>query len=250
MKILDKKILLTNGCSYTWGGGLEPFFNLHKNYDLNEKERLKLVWPHHLGLLMNRTPINLGMGCGSNERIVRTTVEWLSSQSLDTLNNTIAVIQWTEYFRSEYYIPKIYNSPFNTQHHGYNHNFENMSDRWVLMNSWGHSATDKNKKIANKVLRSKIETYSNIQKLFEHVQQCLTLAYLFEKYNIKYCFWQYEGNIHFWPQQYFNLIKDLKWLSYENFYDYEIIGEHDPHPSVNGHKQIAKKLHSWFKNET
>lgn len=246
---INKKILLANGCSFTWGGGLESFFQKDDDDTLNDSIREELVWPHHLGKMLNRDTVNLGMGCGSNERIVRTTIEWISQQSPETLANTVAVIQWTEYFRGEYYIPYCYNDPLNYGHESYKFNFENTPERWVLINCWGHSAGKKDKKIANRTIRNKVETYSDIHKLFEHIQECLTLAYLFEKYNIKYCFWNYQGNISQWPSNFFNLIKDLNWYSYNNLTDFDIISKTDPHPNIDGHIQIAKKLYDWFIDE-
>ena len=60
------KTLFVNGCSWTYGGGLdEPgskahIDNLHNN----------IVWPAHVKKLMNFDRcINLAEGCGSNQRI-------------------------------------------------------------------------------------------------------------------------------------------------------------------------------------
>jgi hypothetical protein len=39
------KTLLTNGCSWTWGGGID-------NY-MSDEDRIKNVWPHHLMNLLN-----------------------------------------------------------------------------------------------------------------------------------------------------------------------------------------------------
>lgn len=248
MTTINKKILLANGCSYTWGGGLEPFFQKYDDATLNNSLREKLVWPCYLGKMMNRDTVNLGMGCGSNERIVRTTIEWISQQSIETLTNTVAVIQWTEYFRGEYYISETYTDPLKYGHEVYTDNYENISKNWVLINGWGHSVTGKNKKSADRYLRSRIETYSSIQKLFEHIQHCLTLAYIFEKYSIKYCYWSFQGNILSWPPEYFSLIKDLNWIKHNNIVDFDIISKVNPHPSIEGHQQIAKIIYEWFEN--
>jgi hypothetical protein len=70
-----KKTLFTNGCSWTWGGSLEEYWE-------TEEDRLKLVWPHHLGnLLRADNVVNLSLSCGSNQRIVRTTLNWLLSKT-------------------------------------------------------------------------------------------------------------------------------------------------------------------------
>ena len=97
------KTLFTNGCSWTYGGGLdhpdtkEHMKHLHDN----------VVWPAHVQRLMNfDEQVNLSAGCGSNQRICRTTFDWLSKQTPETLKNTTAIIQWTCLDRYEYYVPK------------------------------------------------------------------------------------------------------------------------------------------------
>lgn len=87
--------LLTNGCSFTWGGGLdqEPFC-------LSDKERQAVVWPHKLGELLGADVSNLAVGCGSNQRIFRTTFEWLLVNELT--EDDIVIVQFTEPSRYEY----------------------------------------------------------------------------------------------------------------------------------------------------
>ena len=134
---MKKDILFTNGCSFTHGGGLDPWFTffdgqsvierygtsdmteywndyntLMKNGELHrvtwdDSIRKKMVWPHFLGKLMGiQNVVNLSMGCGSNNRIIRTTLEWLTTQSPSTLKNTFAVVQLSEPSRYEYYEPE------------------------------------------------------------------------------------------------------------------------------------------------
>ena len=94
------KTLFTNGCSWTAGGSLHQLYT-------NEQLLNEITWPNHLGKLLNvDRVINKSAGCGSNQRIFRTTFDWIISQPKDVLENTIAVIQWTEPSRYEYYIPK------------------------------------------------------------------------------------------------------------------------------------------------
>ena len=133
---MKKKTLYTNGCSFTYGGGLDPWFlmidgkpagDVVGSYAVNvdyEKlldeltydERLTfyedhdlrqtMVWPWFLKNHLNmENCVNDALGCGSNQRIVRTTLEWLQSQTPDTLNDTLAIIQLTETSRYEYFEP-------------------------------------------------------------------------------------------------------------------------------------------------
>lgn len=102
--------LFTNGCSFTWGGGiLEEGYGLHNTYCSTLAEhvelRSSLVWPAYLGKLIGCEVTNLSIGCGSNQRIVRTTLGHFTSMIAqgETVNDHIAVIQWTEPSRYELY---------------------------------------------------------------------------------------------------------------------------------------------------
>ena len=90
------KTLFVNGCSWTYGGGLdrpnrqnqfnfpyEPGTKEHLEYIHNE-----IVWPAHVKKLMNFDRcVNLAEGCGSNQRICRTTFDWVNQQDEETLKN-------------------------------------------------------------------------------------------------------------------------------------------------------------------
>ena len=75
-------ILLANGCSFTEG------------YDLPIKE---LSWPYQLGKSLNYDTVNLALGGASNDRIYRTTVEYLNTHP----DPDLAVIGWTIFNRAE-----------------------------------------------------------------------------------------------------------------------------------------------------
>ena len=96
------KTLFVNGCSWTYGGGLdepgtkENITNLHNN----------VVWSAHVrDLLKFDTCVNLAEGCGSNQRICRTTFDWVNQQDEEILKNTTVIIQWSHEDRYEYYVP-------------------------------------------------------------------------------------------------------------------------------------------------
>ena len=75
-------ILLSNGCSFTEG------------YDLPSKES---SWPYQLGSILNYNVVNLALGGSSNDRIYRTTVEYLNTHS----DPDLAIIGWTIFNRAE-----------------------------------------------------------------------------------------------------------------------------------------------------
>ena len=82
-------ILFTNGCSWTYGGGLGLD---HKP----KEERLVKVWPHHLGMMLGSDEtINLSYGGGSNSRILRTTFDWIQEQTPDFISKAAIFIPVT-----------------------------------------------------------------------------------------------------------------------------------------------------------
>jgi hypothetical protein len=77
---------------------------------------LQLVWPNHLGKIINaERTVNLAAGCGSNQRIFRTTYDYVMRQTAENLENTFAVIQVTDPTRYEFYLDNNDNSYLNHQ---------------------------------------------------------------------------------------------------------------------------------------
>jgi len=229
-------ILFTNGCSWTAGGGLEPYIN-------SDKDRLPLVWPHHLGKLINsEKTINLSAGCGSNSRILRTTFDWITEQSPEDLAKTIAVIQWSEYSRYEYYVPR--NS---------NNMYENIEDRWARIKVGAilsRYEDDEN----HKMIRSnhRLETYTDIEGMYKHIAECDALGTLFSRYNVKYYYWSYGNMVRFFPKKERDyLLQHHNWLDNGiSTWEYERIDiKRDPHPSLTGHKQLAEIIYNKIKEE-
>lgn len=215
-------ILYTNGCSWTWGGGLGS------SYEFNNELRLKSVWPHYLGNLLKADKIvNLSMGCGSNQRILRTTLNWIVNQ--EVLNDTIAIIQWTEKSRYEYYNPKIHNNQY-----------EDYDDRWALakvdcvLDSYGF-----NQEYISHRNNKRLETYTEIEGIYKLVFDCFALDNLFKTNNIKYYFWSVGKELPI-PEKFQKILNSFSWLKTFKDWDYERVSKSDNHPSLLGHKQIAK----------
>ena len=89
------KYLYSNGCSYTEGYGL----------DNPEKER----YSKFLANKFTAEDINQSAGGGSNQRIFRTTYNWIS-QNQDKLKDTLFVIQLSECLRHLVHFDLIPNS--------------------------------------------------------------------------------------------------------------------------------------------
>lgn len=261
-----KTTLFTNGCSWTWGGGLDEYWQ-------TENDRLELVWPHHLGNLLGITDIvNLSIGSGSNQRILRTTLNWLLSKTPEELKNTIAVIQWTELSRYEYYVPKR-NDPI-----------ENIEDRWVLNKidsvvvPWNvsenyHKGKDNffmlnpnERRYCVNVTRSdflynkeRLQRTTNIEEVYTLVSYCQTLSSLFNSFGVEYYFWEFmKGDTLFndMPDHIKNLHRTYNWMTvtgYESLFQSPIVSnknKNDRHPSLVGHSQIAKIIYDKIKAQT
>lgn len=222
-------ILFANGCSWTYGGGL----NLDD--DEQTEERLKSVWPAHLGRMLGVHPgdvINLAMGCSSNQRIVRTTYHYMNNTSKNNIENTMFIIQLTEPSRFEYYEP--------------------------LENHWARAKIDaviqktEEYSFAIDRVNRRLETYTEEEGMYALLSSVMTLTKLFELYNVKnYFFWGLSSN------RIVNndlLIKnDDHWVCSENrrkgesAWTYDIVGMTpeglDKHPSKVGHRRVAEIIY-------
>lgn len=230
------KTLLTNGCSWTAGGGLDS--------TEEQRERLPyIVWPYKLKELIGfDNCVNLAMGCGSNQRIVRTTTNWLLQQSKETLRNTIAVIQWTELSRYEYY------------HTTNDSQYEDIERNWALVKSGiVISPADPLNYLDSTLERSqsRYELYTDVEGLYTHLTHLETLHSLFNHFGVKYYYWNFTMAYDLVNHHLSSFILSrYNWLEKEgrHTWDYERVGSHDPHPSVNGHRQIAEYIFNLMDN--
>jgi hypothetical protein len=235
------KTLLTNGCSWTWGGGFE---------NLSDNDRLETVWPHHLmHLLEHDTNVNLSMGCGSNQRIVRTTLDWILKQDRETLDNTVAVIQWTEPSRYEYY-SKTTKPDLSNQWDWHNEN-----DNWSLVKAGCciYPPGSRNYHIPIEELNDsqmRYRTYSDIEGLYNFITHMAALANIFESYKIKYYYWNALGvPVKYFPNNLKTYASTFNWINNKHDpWDYERISKEDNHPNVNGHLQLAHYIFEEIKS--
>jgi hypothetical protein len=173
-----------------------------------------LVWPHHLGnLLRADNVINLSLSCGSNQRIVRTTLNWLLSKTPKELKNTIAIIQWTELSRYEYYVPHPNDSRFTettaivNDVHSTNVKPEFITDRYSLQKSslsrWAKVSPstfisyyeDHNSNDIKKIASERYRTYTDIEGIYTWLSQLSFLHDLFTYHNIEYYYWFFSNEV-------------------------------------------------------
>lgn len=246
-------ILYTNGCSWTWGGGLEPHFKT--NDILDHATRLKLVWPHYLGQYLNTERVdNLALGAGSNQRIVRTTYDYLVSKSKEELEKTVAVIQFSEWSRFERYITLDQNTYI-----------ENDPERWirckidaVIFEGLDYNISDDTQEILKEELedtKRKLSKTTLIEYFYNTVTQMHALKSMFLSFGIKnYYFWHLgHGWIQF-PQEIrlplykqFNILDELVDVELKDcnlnnplYWQYErLVPNSYVHPSLKGHQELA-----------
>ncbi len=245
--------LYANGCSFTWGG--EIFKNIHdtnhyppllmdENYDSEENHcRLQITWPKKLADKLGCIEFhNHAMGCGSNDRIVRKTLEFFTTKinaGID-VSDYIAVIQWTEPSRFEF--------------------FDSESKSWGLVK---HDviAIEKNRGIEDiDFSQDLFNTYKFNNdvywgsKLFAHI---VCLGSFFKQYNIKHVFTMINPiyallGFNQYQQEYC----DNNFVWYNN--DITRCGidnmevqrcKKSVHPSELGHIQIAEHIYSFLSTQ-
>ena len=243
-----RKTLFTNGCSWTYGGGLdqpdtkEHITHLHDN----------IVWPAHVKRLMNfDEQVNLSAGCGSNQRICRTTFDWLSKQTPETLKNTTAIIQWTCVDRYEYYVPKATEQYRILPGEPKPYLFQ-IPSRWAKVNPHGlvshyEDTTDTN------VLQDAINryrTYTEQEGIMTWLTQLGFLHDLLNHYEVEHYFWQfssfikgYDKHIQDYMYERFPFLEETRSHQWEYQRILDIKPEtNDCHPDELGHEQLAEHI--------
>lgn len=232
--------LFTNGCSFTWGGGIleeehQLFDTLNTNVDQQSvKFRESAVWPFKLHTLLNADAvINLGMGCGSNSRIVRTTLDYFVAlqNNAQDVSEYVAVIQWSEPSRYEIY--------------------DTTAASWLLIKSDVVIPFVENDRYAELQYRLLEDPINHRSDMFMHM---ITLSSFFDKWNIKYMFTSLlpiETNSDY---QYDYCVNNMTWFM--GHPAYTICGMlpdqgfkyNSGHPNLDGHSRIASAMYDYMKS--
>jgi len=273
------KTLFVNGCSWTYGGGLdrpskENQFNLP--HEPGTKEHLdylhdNIVWSAHVKKLMNFDRcVNLAEGCGSNQRICRTTFDWVNQQDEETLKNTTVIIQWSCEDRYEYYVPTVEEredfqkryqvSPMRREDinkkqviNDNNYDVLHNLDRWAKVNP--HSiisfTEDHNDPHVIKQAQSRYQTYTDQEGMYTWLFHMGFLYDFLTSKGIECYYWYFNQYVTAMPQEIQDYIYDRFPMLEDNpdqtrchRYDYERIGgdPHDSHPSPRGHEQLGQYI--------
>jgi hypothetical protein len=208
------KTLYTNGCSMT-------------KFELVPEEQ---QWPNlvreRLGI---PSLINDGYGCGSNQRIFRTTYDFVNRKDFDP-TETLIIIQMTYAFRFE---------------------FLESNGTWAAINQ--HHSVAENFLFAEKYRKIKTKSFTEEEEKFEYLQKLLAIDNLLKNAGIKNHFF-----FNYWmPISDKKIIKRLdktfRWIvesssAQSHFPEYEHFSDSDPHPSPSGYGTIADWIISNIKH--
>lgn len=229
-------LILANGCSWTDGGGLRPHWK-------TDDERKNLSWPAHLGRLFNSESINLGIGCGSNDRILRTTYDWIFNTNKEKLKETVAVIQWAEPSRYEFYRPTVFQNKL-----------ENKPERWVrctVNHAVGPIIPTAERKLQDNIVNLYLSNWTDIQAAYKFLFHVEALSSIFNSFGIKYFYWSYINYAEICPDHILERLKIYPWLDHfpQEYWDYERVSEDDQHPNLHGNVQIAEIIFNKLKDK-
>jgi hypothetical protein len=226
--------LFTNGCSYTWGGGiLEEEHNqcvsiLNQPKHLTEL-REKSTWPWFLAeKLKAETCINYAIGCSSNDRIVRTTIDFFIDRKFtyDDLDDWLVIIQFTQPERYEIF----------------------EKENWLLIKSdvvIPEVSSDRYKHLQHRLLD---DNENHITKIFN---QCVLLGSFLKNNNIKHYFIHARFPYHNIKESSKEYLKNnVNWLTADLDNSY-LLGFSDKkfnsgHLSTEGHEEAAEKIQSYI----
>jgi len=102
-----RKLLFANGCSMTYGSELADDIN---QVCVDDAFRQANAWPGRLQkALGHAAAINWAVPSGSNDRIVRTTIQWVLGEHLQKGNSPdelLVVVGWSGPMRREFYVDR------------------------------------------------------------------------------------------------------------------------------------------------
>jgi len=223
--------IFANGCSYTFGGGLYNLVDETKLVEPNDtseinQERLSVTWPGVLAKnLKSNSFRNYALSCGSNDRIVRTSLEFYRDllQQGKQVTNWYAIIQFTYSERFEF--------------------FDASKQSWSIIKNNSYIAGDGTDYSQEDQVR--LENYYRYgNKIYweqKTLNQIMTLGHFFHFHNIPYMFWSMYNDqmiLSDSGRRYCN--KHFYWLREDINYFPKVNRLSCGHPTKQGHKELAK----------
>jgi len=236
------KYLYVNGCSMSDGSCLIPYsderiekfdFINDTNWDIGFSERWSKLLSDKLGL----EEINEARHGGSNDRIVRITIEWCNNNQ-DKINDTLFVIGWTAFNRFEFW--------------------DNFLNRFVQVSNGEPAHNDRDdKRLQEYVTQYWKERHNDSETKDEFLRKIILLQSFFKSNNLSYLFLDAIGSqLDIIRKHKYNTFIDKKyWWNYSkeinSFPDlastlnsYGIDSEDGVgHPGIEAHKELSEQLY-------
>ncbi len=234
------KYLYVNGCSMSDGSCLIPYSEerikrlglKHTEWDIGFDERWSKLLSDKLGL----EEINEARHGGSNDRIIRMTIEWCSNNQ-DKINDTVFVIGWTAFHRFEFW--------------------DNFLDRFVQVSNGEPTHNDRDdKRLQEYVTQYWKERYNDLETKNEILRKIISLQSFFKSNNLSYLFLDAIGSqLDIIRKHKYNTFIDKKyWWNYSKkinsfsdlAYDLNSFGiDYDSgegHPGIEAHEELSEQL--------
>jgi hypothetical protein len=222
-------IILANGCSWTWGGYLSTVYP-----QLSERQADVATWPYLLAEKLGADRVvNLSQGCASNDRILRTTFDWLRQQTDDVLAETVIITQWTEASRWEFYWPRNSNDPW-----------ENLPERWAMIKAGASLIPDSHDRKLQKHTQTQTALHRDIQSVYTLLRSFWAMQQLSAQFKVPAWAWQIGPRFWQYPQEFRQNFRDSqRWLDCDQIWQYERFSDTDTHPSLQGHRDLSEIIH-------
>lgn len=213
--------IYANGCSYVDGTGLHQL-----------QKRPTAV--HLFARQLKCDYLNNAKGGGSNQRIVRTTIDWLL-ENKDKWNEVLVLIGWTEF-----------------------HRYEILNNRnWTQINRLDTPPEKMQKRVGSENWKSYISNFYNMWRMYNnYLDNILYLQLFLESNNIKYIFWDSIGDffdvstIHYRNKykKKWDIINKNNWVTtreYQSWENYlrELEKEHDVRVGTRDKQGILDDYH-------
>lgn len=226
------RVLFANGCSMCYGTDL--FDDPTTRLCTNNPARWEVAWPGQLAQILGYTAVNnAGYPGSSNDRILRTTIDWVLNDAPQLLKDgveVLVVIGWSSPMRREFYI----------------------DENWRQLIPY-HDYSDTAGALLNRVYRE--VAWSDKESAIRFATQVISLKSVLENANIPYFFFnaleslnEINKNSNNELSNYIPVLKTQKFFG-SGFDGYEEItqtgkttGKNGGHPDQQGHAEWARLL--------
>jgi Family of unknown function (DUF6071) len=250
--------IFANGDSYSYGHGLSNIGTEPRQWPLDHRDKIYALensWPSQLAQLHNLDYVNLSKPGGSNDRIVRTTLQYFTGNHLP---DPLVIIGWTGVHRRELHIKESIVQHFPN---------EPFSGYKTFTPSYNQVEMDlPNTEVARWSRRFTQFGWDNLESHVTFLQQVLLMQNYFDNRKIKYIFFLSFSDVHKWQYQrakgsyelemtesLYNAIDWQKFLGYnknnfhamDTWFEQQLCDEDwdsSEHPTLSGHQKITKIL--------